>query len=111
MLLVGDAAGLAFGASGEGIRPAMVSGRLAAEAILEAAGEYDETRLEPYAGRLEEELGPVASGRALPAPLARLAGASLLCSAWLARRVVLNTWFLHRGERSELTACASHLIG
>jgi flavin-dependent dehydrogenase len=96
VLLVGDAAGLAFAASGEGIGPAIVSGRLAAEAILEAGGECDETSLRAYARGLEEVLGPVATRRALPASLARLAGATLLSSPWFARRVVLDAWFLHR---------------
>ncbi len=98
LLLVGDAAGLAFGASGEGIGPAVVSGRLAAEALLETAGEDDEAHLQVYLRRLEEELGPTPTPRALPAPAARLAGAILLASPWFARRVVLDAWFLHRGH-------------
>jgi flavin-dependent dehydrogenase len=96
LLLVGDAAGLAFSASGEGIGPAMVSGRLAAETLLEAPGPHDAARLEVYAARLEDALGPAATRRALPAPLARLAGSALLSSPWLTRRVVLDSWFLHR---------------
>jgi flavin-dependent dehydrogenase len=96
VLLVGDAAGLAFGASGEGIGPAVVSGRLAAEVLLEAHGGSNGTRLETYTRRLLEALGPAATSRALPAPAARLAGAALLASPWFARRVVLDAWFLHR---------------
>jgi geranylgeranyl reductase family protein len=49
-LLVGDAAGLMDPLSGEGIRPAILSGRLAAEAIL--AG-----RPESYAAAVERRLG------------------------------------------------------
>jgi flavin-dependent dehydrogenase len=96
VVLVGDAAGLAFSASGEGIGPAIVSGRLAAETLLEAGPDYREDRLARYVRRLEEELGPPATPRALPAPVARLAGAALLRSPWFARRVVLDSWFLHR---------------
>ena len=40
MLLVGDAAGLAYPQSGEGIRPAIESGLLAAATIVEADGDY-----------------------------------------------------------------------
>lgn len=95
-LLVGDAAGLAFSASGEGIGPAVVSGRLAAEVVLETGNGSSEARLEAYSRRLQEALGPAAAPRALPAPLTRLAGAVLLSSPWLARRVVLDAWFLRR---------------
>jgi flavin-dependent dehydrogenase len=96
VLLVGDAAGLSFSASGEGILPAMQSGRLAARAILEAGGEYGEEHLRGYERQLDAELGRPAKNRVLPAPIARLAGAALLTSPWFARRVVLDRWFLHR---------------
>jgi flavin-dependent dehydrogenase len=96
LILVGDAAGLAFSASGEGILPARVSGRLAAETLLEAGGSHEEARLEPYLRRLDGELGSASSRRALPGPVARIAGAMVLASPWFARRVVLDAWFLHR---------------
>jgi geranylgeranyl reductase family protein len=96
-LLVGDAAGLAFAASGEGILPAIVSGQLAAEAILEAGGVADESRLgRRYARRLDEQLGSPPRGRAAPGSLAAAVGAALLSSPWFARHVVLDRWFLHR---------------
>ncbi|RME85604.1 MAG: NAD(P)/FAD-dependent oxidoreductase [Zetaproteobacteria bacterium] len=68
-LLVGDAAGLADNMSGEGIRPAIASGILAARTILEASGDYSRARLAPYAERIT-----ALRGKALPAPtwLARL---------------------------------------
>ena len=89
VVLVGDAAGLAAPSSGEGILPALVSGRLAAEAILEA-------RPEDYAARLEERLGPGASPRRIPDRIAGMVGAVLLAIPGFARRVVLDRWFLHR---------------
>ena len=96
-LLVGDAAGLAAAASGEGILPAVVSGQLAAEAILEAGGAIDESRLGGhYERRLTDELGPSARLRRPPGSLAAAAGAVLLSSPWFARHVVLDRWFLHR---------------
>jgi geranylgeranyl reductase family protein len=97
VLLVGDAAGLAYAASGEGILPAIVSGQLAAEAILEAGDRLGEDGLGPlYARRLAEQLGPPSPPRLLVRPLAAAAGAVLLASPWFARHVVLDRWFLHR---------------
>ena len=96
VLLAGDAAGLAFAASGEGILPAVLSGQLAAEAIQEGHGAADVGRR--YAERLAVELGPDAPPRRVPGPLAAAAGAALLSSAWFARHVVLDRWFLHRAS-------------
>ena len=86
--LVGDAAGLAAAASGEGILPALVSGRLAAEAILDG-------RPETYPERLYARLGPRGTTRPAPRVLASL----VLGSAFLARRFVLDRGFLHRQGR------------
>jgi len=100
-LLVGDAAGLAYSQSGEGIRPAVESGLLAAEVITEAGGDYSLARLEPYARRVAERLGtPRTSGPAdwLPASWLRFAAARLLASRTFAKRVVLERWFLHTHE-------------
>jgi geranylgeranyl reductase family protein len=59
-LLVGDAAGLIDPLSGDGIYEALLSSRLAAEAVLDLlAGR--QANLEPYAARLEQELGPMIS--------------------------------------------------
>ena len=97
VLLVGDAAGLAAAASGEGILPAIVSGQLAAEAILEAKGETGEGRLgRRYEQRLADELGPQPRSRRPPGPVATAAGAVLLSSSWFVRHVMLDRWFLHR---------------
>jgi geranylgeranyl reductase family protein len=89
VVLVGDAAGLAAPASGEGILPAIVSGRLAAEAILDSCPT-------DYATRLEARLGPRAPARRLPDRVAGFLGAALLAIPSFARRVVLDRWFLHR---------------
>ena len=59
-LLVGDAAGLIDPLSGDGIYEALLSSRLAAEAVLDLlAGRQAD--LEPYAARLERELEPMIS--------------------------------------------------
>jgi geranylgeranyl reductase family protein len=99
VLLVGDAAGLAAAASGEGILPAIVSGQLAAETILEASGAVDDARLaRAYERRLAEQLGPPPRPGRPPGRLKMSAGAVLLATPWFARRVVLDRWFLHRGD-------------
>ena len=49
VMLIGDAAGLAYAQSGEGIRPAIESGLMAAAVALQADGDYSAGQLEPYA--------------------------------------------------------------
>jgi len=100
LLLVGDAAGMASATSGEGIRPAVESGLLAAEAIRAAAGRYDRHRLAQYEKRVYERFGRnrgPAKNRMLSGCRQRL-GRLLLNSRWFTRRVVLDRWFLHRHE-------------
>jgi flavin-dependent dehydrogenase len=94
LVLVGDAAGLAFAASGEGIYPAVVSGQLAAEMLM--AGYVGEDGGRSYAERLSDRLGPPSSRPALPGSLRAAAGRALLGSSWLTRHVVLDRLFLHR---------------
>jgi flavin-dependent dehydrogenase len=106
-LLVGDAAGLAYPQSGEGIRPAVESGLLAARVIAEAAGDYARDALAAYSGRLTERLGtprPRAASDWLPASWLRLLAARLLASKQFARRVVIERWFLHMHDPALLPA-------
>ena len=56
VLLVGDAAGLAYPESGEGIRPAIESGLIAAHAILSAEGNYSTKNLSLYRELLNARL-------------------------------------------------------
>jgi len=98
-LLIGDAAGLAYPKSGEGIRPAVESALLAAATIAAAGGRGDAAALAPYATRIEARFGPRRARRGaldlLPAGLlAGLAG-RLFGSPWFARRVLLDDWFFH----------------
>jgi flavin-dependent dehydrogenase len=99
VVVVGDSAGLAFPQSGEGIRPAVESGLIAAEVIIAAAGDYRRSRLEPYRRRLTRRLGRrkgAGSSTGAVAPrLRRLIGRKLLASRWFARHVLLDRWFLH----------------
>jgi geranylgeranyl reductase family protein len=96
MLLVGDAAGLAYPQSGEGIRPAVESGLMAAATIIEAKGDYRRQQLLPYTGRLVARFGEAApSVSAGPAFLRNLLAGRLLYNKWFTRHVVLDRWFLH----------------
>jgi len=96
MLLVGDAAGLAYPQSGEGIRPAVESGLMAAATIIEANGDYRRQQLLPYASRLTARFGSgTASVSTEPSPLRKFFAGILLGNKWFTRHVVLDRWFLH----------------
>lgn len=99
VLIIGDAAGLAYTQSGEGIRPAVESGMLAAQIIVQAAGDYSAGRLAGYESRLQERFGTRGENDALagmlPGGLRLALGRSLLKTRWFTRRVVLDRWFLH----------------
>ncbi|GFO69673.1 geranylgeranyl reductase [Geomonas limicola] len=101
-LVIGDAAGLAYPESGEGILPAIESAILAAQAILCASSDYRPRWLEPYATAVAERFA-VAAGPVhrlgLPAPVQRLGTRLLLGNSWLTRHLVLDRWFLHREQR------------
>lgn len=92
VLLVGDAAGLAHPQSGEGIRPAVESGLIAAEVISDSPDD-----LSRYAQRIAARFGPTRSFAPsdwLPHSWLSWAARHLLNSHWFTRRVVLNQWFL-----------------
>ena len=95
--LVGDAAGLARDLSGEGIGPAIRSGRLAAAATM--AFLNDGTSLEGYAAEVRRLYGRGERGwlgrriAALPDAVGRVAVRLVLGSAMARRRVVFDTIF------------------
>ena len=101
MLLIGDAAGMAFSESGEGILPAVESGLLAADAILACNGNYNRQRLGQYEIALTKRFGnPDAFDPLdlLPASVKRFLGRRILASPRLTRRIVVEGWFLHYGK-------------
>jgi len=102
VLLVGDAAGLAYPESGEGIRPAVESGLMAATVIVEAEGDYGASRLARYEDRLAERFGSRRPGTTatdlLPSWVKRTLAHRLLATEWFARHVVMDRWFLHRDQ-------------
>ncbi len=96
IMLIGDAAGLAYPKSGEGIRPAVESSLMAANVILAAAGDYRRNRLLRYssllAGRFGKE-GPTSG--IFPQSVRRFISRRLMESRWFSRHVVLDRWFLN----------------
>jgi menaquinone-9 beta-reductase len=103
ILLVGDAAGLAYSQSGEGIRPAVESGLLAARVLIEANGDYGRANLEKYRALLAARLGDrqewsTRIGAKLPPALMSSLGRLLLATPWFSRHVVIQNWFLHADE-------------
>lgn len=104
VLLIGDAAGLAYEQSGEGIRPAVESGLMAAAAIQAAHGDYSESSLKRFGERMEQRFG---SGKnrhrsLFPRKIREWAASKLIQNHWFAKRVVIERWFL----RSELPRVA-----
>jgi flavin-dependent dehydrogenase len=110
VMLIGDAAGLAYPQSGEGILPAIVSAKIAADVVEGANGRFTAADLKPYAARLEARLGKPRTGSAtdwLPAGWLRFVAARLLATRWFSQRVVLEKWFLHRDGQTQVPARAS----
>ncbi|MFI5115708.1 MAG: NAD(P)/FAD-dependent oxidoreductase [Terriglobales bacterium] len=104
ILLIGDAAGLAYPESGEGIRPAIESGLIAAHSIVSAQGDYRASRLELYRellnDRLRQKRNALESlGRFIPQSVREICGRTLLRSHSFCRNVVCDRWFLRVDER------------
>jgi menaquinone-9 beta-reductase len=116
VLLAGDAAGLINPLQGEGIGPAMVSGRLAAEAVLagpDRAGAAYTEAIEAAFGRY------MAGASALQAMLLRrprtTSAVTRLLTAPAVRRVVAGTWSIYwnalaDGARPRPSAWTAHAV-
>ena len=102
VMLIGDAAALAYAQCGEGIRPAIESGLLAAATAVEARGRYSSDRLRPYAERLHARFGggsvTTALSKAIPETFGAAVGRRLLNAPAFVRHIVLDRWFLHRHQ-------------
>jgi flavin-dependent dehydrogenase len=104
ILLIGDAAGLAYSQSGEGIRPAVESGLLAAQVIVEADGQFDKLKLQRYRERITARLGSPPKWQ-LDGSLGRLVqnfrssiGRHLFKSSRFVRDVVIRESFLRSDQ-------------
>lgn len=97
VLLIGDAAGLAYPQSGEGIRPAVESGLSAARSIIAAQGSYERQQFAVYHELLSSRRPSWVLNvcRRLPSPLINAFARNLLKKRWFVREVVLKDWFLH----------------
>jgi flavin-dependent dehydrogenase len=101
VLLIGDATGVAYARSGEGIRPAIESGLIAAEVIRICCGHYSAADLQLYESRLAHRFGrrtKPAQISLLPFGARRLIAANLMKSNWFCRNMVVDRWFLNRGQ-------------
>ncbi len=102
VLLIGDAAGLAYPQSGEGIRPAVESALLAAEVIRGCEGNFEKTNLQPYYAKLVERFGerqPKAGLlERLPLGLKQALAGQLMQTHWFTRHIVMDRWFLHNQQ-------------
>jgi flavin-dependent dehydrogenase len=101
VMLIGDAAGLAYTQSGEGIRPAVESGLLAAATILQAEGHYSRIALEPYISRLTTRFGERDTrdwSELLPSGIKSRLAVKLLSQHWFIQHQVLDHWFLRTHE-------------
>jgi geranylgeranyl reductase family protein len=101
VLLVGDAAGMAYPQSGEGIRPAVESALIAANLIHTLAGDYRRENLARYEEQLTARFGKKSSfalSDLLPFGLKRLVAGVLMASHWFSRKVIVERWFLHTQE-------------
>jgi flavin-dependent dehydrogenase len=103
-MLVGDAVGLAYSQSGEGIRPAIESGLLAAKVIQESDLDFSLAKLDRYPQLLRERFGSTrgdwatAVGRKLSPGLLSSIARQLLRTRWFSQKVVVERWFLHMNE-------------
>jgi len=110
VLIIGDAAGLAYPQSGEGIRPAVESALLAAEVIRAAQGDYSRARLESYQNLLESRFGERDKREFtdyLPQWFKQSLAGSLLTMEWFVRKVVVQGWFLHSDQAPLSSSAAS----
>ena len=104
LLLIGDAAGLAYPQSGEGIRPAVESALLAAQVIRNCHENFSQTNLRPYYEQLVTRFGerqpkPGLLER-LPLGFKQILAGQLMQTHWFTRHIVMDRWFLHRQQAS-----------
>ncbi|MEJ2179400.1 MAG: NAD(P)/FAD-dependent oxidoreductase, partial [Gammaproteobacteria bacterium] len=99
VLLIGDSAGLAYSESGEGIRPAIESGLIAAEVILNANGDYRKNKLQPYYEQIIKHFGEKNEQHIwLTGNLKRVLAKRVLANRFLSRHILLDRFFLHSNE-------------
>jgi geranylgeranyl reductase family protein len=102
LMLIGDSAGLAYAQSGEGIRPAVESGLMAAQIVRAAQGDYSAARLSAYSDLLRQRFGtaspPERMANYLPRGLRNFLARTLLKSERFCRTMVVENWFLRMND-------------
>ena len=109
VLIIGDAAGLAYPESGEGIRPAVESAMLAAQVIQQVKGDYSQASLMQYKTELEARLGKRETKEVmdyLPGWFKQSLAGVLLSTQWFVRNYVVEKWFLHSEQDPLVTKLA-----
>jgi len=104
VLLVGDAAGLAYPESGEGIKPAIESANLAAATLI-AATPLSAEALQPYAAAIEQLHPPRPQVARRTDRITAALGRALLGSSLFTRHVVIERWFLRSKSRDSGLLC------
>ena len=103
VMLIGDAAGLAYAQSGEGIRPAVESALLAADTIAKCADEYSTARLGGYLAKLNSRFGQVPAGSPsatkIPVRLKQAVAAWLMRNHFLSKNLLIRQWFLRVNDK------------
>jgi len=98
VMLVGDAVGLAYPQSGEGIRTAIESGILAAETAIDANRDYRAENLHAYEKKLDAHYTAKGDGHSIvPQAVRHFFAHMLLSNRYLTRHILLDNWFLHPG--------------
>ncbi|MEJ2140839.1 MAG: NAD(P)/FAD-dependent oxidoreductase [Gammaproteobacteria bacterium] len=101
-LLIGDAAGLAYPQSGEGIRPAVESALFAAQTLKDARYDFSKSKLMTYQDKMEQHFGkrqPLAGiMERMPENIRIKLACQLITRTWFARHVVMDRWFLHQHQ-------------
>jgi len=103
VLLIGDAAGLAYAQSGEGIRPAVESAILAAQVIRDCQSDFPASQLNTYVEELERRFGkrqpPGRLAERLPVNLKQSLAGQLMKNRWMSKNIVVKRWFLHKQDK------------
>jgi geranylgeranyl reductase family protein len=103
LMLIGDSAGLAYAQSGEGIRPAVESGLIAAEVVLAADSNFSAERLSHYPALLRQRFGKQSGAgeslaKRLPTGFRNAIARMLLKNEKFCRSVVVENWFLRMND-------------
>jgi len=102
VLLIGDSAGLAYEQSGEGIRPAVESGLIAARVLQMTRGDYSAERLAQYPALLQQRFGDSSraerAAKRLPRGVRNFVARLLLRNGHFCRTMVVENWFLRMND-------------